>query len=63
MRTALTEPSFQDPERFAWIMDKIKLPRVGEVEDIMGAAVFLASDASAMITGTSLKIDGGWTAE
>ena len=63
VRTALTEPSFQDPERFAWIMDKIKLPRVGEVEDIMGAAVFLASDASAMITGTSLKIDGGWTAE
>ncbi len=63
VRTAFTEPTFQNPERLAWILDKIKLPRVAEVADIMGAAVFLASDASAMITGTALKIDGGWTAE
>ena len=63
VRTALTQPSFDNPERYAWIMDKIKLPRVAEVEDIMGAAVFLASDASAMITGTALMIDGGWTAD
>jgi len=62
VRTALTEASFNDPERYAWIMDKIKLPRVAEVEDIMGAALFLASDASAMVTGTSMLIDGGWTA-
>lgn len=63
IRTALTAPSFEDPERFKWIMEKIKLPRVGEVEDIMGAALFLASDASAMVTGTSMLIDGGWTAD
>lgn len=63
VRTALTQPSFEDPERYAWIMDKIKLPRVAEVEDIMGAAVFLASDAAAMITGTALMVDGGWTAD
>ena len=63
VRTALTQPTFDNPERYAWIMDKIKLPRVAEVEDMMGAAVFLASDASAMITGTSLMIDGGWTAD
>ncbi|WP_298839031.1 SDR family oxidoreductase [uncultured Roseobacter sp.] len=62
IRTPLTEGTFANPERLAWIMDKIKLPRVGEVEDIMGAAVFLASDASAMVTGTSMLIDGGWTA-
>ncbi|WP_299656094.1 SDR family NAD(P)-dependent oxidoreductase [uncultured Tateyamaria sp.] len=63
VRTAFTEKSFEDPERFAWIMDKIKLPRVAEVEDIMGAVLFLASDASAMVTGTSMLIDGGWTAD
>lgn len=62
VRTPLSAVTFDNPERLAWIMDKIKLPRVGEVEDIMGAALFLASDASNMITGTSLKIDGGWTA-
>jgi 2-deoxy-D-gluconate 3-dehydrogenase len=44
-------------------MDKIKLGRVAEVEDIMGSVVFLASDAAAMITGASLLVDGGWTAE
>ena len=62
IRTPLTEQTFSNPERRAWIMDKIKLDRVGEVEDIMGAAVYLASDASAMVTGTSMLIDGGWTA-
>ncbi|RFP85841.1 SDR family oxidoreductase [Rhodobacteraceae bacterium 63075] len=61
--TPLTQSTFDNPERRAWIMDKIKLPRVGEVSDIMGAAVFLASDAAEMITGTSLMIDGGWTAD
>jgi len=62
IKTPLTEPTFNNPERVAWIMDKIKLPRVGEIEDIMGAALFLASDASAMVTGTGLLVDGGWTA-
>ena len=61
--TDLTRPTFQDPEKRAWIEDKIKLGRAGEVEDIMGGVVFLASQASAMVTGTSLVIDGGWTAE
>lgn len=62
IRTPLTESTFADPERYAWIMSKIKLDRVGEVEDIMGAVQYLASDASSMVTGTSLLIDGGWTA-
>ena len=46
-----------------WIEEKIKLGRVGEVEDVMGAIVFLASEASSMITGSALMIDGGWTAD
>lgn len=62
IRTDLTASTLSNPERVAWIMSKIKLDRIGEVEDIMGAAVFLASDAAALITGTSLLIDGGWTA-
>lgn len=62
IRTPLSAVTLDNPERLAWIMDKIKLPRVGEIEDIMGAALFLASDASAMVTGTSMLIDGGWTA-
>jgi NAD(P)-dependent dehydrogenase (short-subunit alcohol dehydrogenase family) len=62
IRTPLTEQTFSNPERVTWIKSKIKLGRVGEIEDIMGAAVFLASEASAMVTGTALVIDGGWTA-
>ncbi|WP_424975249.1 SDR family NAD(P)-dependent oxidoreductase [Dinoroseobacter sp. S124A] len=61
IRTPLTEPTFADPEKRAWIMSKIKLPRVAEVEDIMGAVVFLCAPASAMVTGTGLLVDGGWT--
>ena len=60
--TALTQKTFDDPDRLAWIKSKIKLGRVGKVEDIMGATVFLASDAASLITGTALLIDGGWTA-
>lgn len=60
--TDFTKKAFADPEKNAWIMGNIKLDRAGEVEDIMGAAVYLASDASAMVTGTSLVVDGGWTA-
>jgi len=61
--TDLTRPTFENPERRAWIEDKIKLGRAGEVTDIMGGVVYLASDASALVTGTSLIIDGGWTAD
>ncbi|PXA86596.1 3-oxoacyl-ACP reductase [Nostoc sp. 3335mG] len=61
--TPLTKPFFEDEAFKASVLQKIKLGRIGAVEDLMGAALFLASDASAMVTGTSLVIDGGWTAE
>lgn len=62
-RTPLGEQTLAIPERRQWIERMIKLDRVGEVEDLMGPVVFLASDASALVTGTSLLVDGGWTAD
>lgn len=62
IRTPLTEQTFSNPERVKWIESKIKLGRIGEVADIMGAVLFLATDAGALVTGTSLLVDGGWTA-
>jgi 2-deoxy-D-gluconate 3-dehydrogenase len=63
IRTPLAEQTLAIPERRAWIEDKIKLGRIGEVEDVMGAVAYLASDAAALVTGSSLLVDGGWTAE
>jgi NAD(P)-dependent dehydrogenase (short-subunit alcohol dehydrogenase family) len=63
IETPLTKPMFEDAAFKASVLAKIKLGRLGTVEDLMGAVVFLASDASALMTGTSLVVDGGWTAE
>jgi len=60
--TNLTKNSYENKVIKKWIDNKIKLNRIGKVEDIMGAILFLSSDASAMITGSALMIDGGWTA-
>lgn len=63
IETPLTKPFFQDKVFLDSVLAKIKLGRLGQVEDLMGAILFLASDASALATGTSLVVDGGWTAD
>jgi len=63
VETPMTQPFFADAGFRADVLARIKLGRLGRVEDLMGAALFLASDASALVTGTSIVVDGGWTAE
>jgi NAD(P)-dependent dehydrogenase (short-subunit alcohol dehydrogenase family) len=60
--TPLTKPFFDDPETKKWILDRIPLGRAGTVEEVANAVVFLASPAAALVTGSSLLADGGWTA-
>jgi NAD(P)-dependent dehydrogenase (short-subunit alcohol dehydrogenase family) len=61
--TPLTRPFFANKDFRDFVLNKIKLGRLGTVEDLMGAVVFLAGDAAALITGTALVVDGGWTAD
>ena len=63
IETPMTRPFLEDADFKASVLARIKLGRLGTVEDLMGAALFLASDASALVTGTSLVVDGGWTAD
>jgi len=60
VNTELTEPLRQDKERFTEITGRIPLGRWADPEDLAGAAVFLASDASNYITGQTIFVDGGW---
>jgi gluconate 5-dehydrogenase len=61
--TALTAPVFNDPERAARNAAQTAIGRNGELEDLIGITVFLASDASAYVTGQTLAVDGGFTAK
>jgi NAD(P)-dependent dehydrogenase (short-subunit alcohol dehydrogenase family) len=62
IETPMTRPFLADVAFKASVVDKIKLGRLGQVEDLMGAIVFLCSDAATLMTGSSLLVDGGWTA-
>jgi NAD(P)-dependent dehydrogenase (short-subunit alcohol dehydrogenase family) len=63
VETPMTKSYFEDPAFLQSVLSKIKLGRLASEEDIVGAAIFLASDASSMMTGSALMLDGGWTAE
>ena len=62
IETPMSAGMLEDTEFRDMIQSKIALGRIGQVEDIMGGVVYLASDASALVTGSALMIDGGWTA-
>ena len=59
-RTAISAPVLDNPEKRAWVLSRIPLDRIGEVEDFMGPIVFLASDMSSFVNGHVLMVDGGW---
>jgi NAD(P)-dependent dehydrogenase (short-subunit alcohol dehydrogenase family) len=63
IETPMTRPFFQNETFRNDTLSRIKLGRLGQLDDLTGAIVFLASDASTLMTGSSLVIDGGWTAE
>jgi len=60
--TDLTEPMFRDPAFRAEVLARIPIGRIGSPEDVAAAAVFLLGDGAGLITGTSVRVDGGWTA-
>ena len=62
IETPLTKPMLDDPEFRYDVLSSIPLARLGQVEEVAAAVVFLASPASSLVTGDSLKVDGGWTA-
>jgi len=62
IKTPLTTPFFDDPAFHKWVHDRIPLGRLGTPDEVAQAVVFLASPAAGLVTGSSLLVDGGWTA-
>ena len=63
LETPMTAVFFENPEFRTWALNRIPIGRIGRMDEVTGAIVFLASPAASLITGASLTIDGGWTAQ
>jgi len=63
IETPMTAPFFEKPEFRKWVFDRIPLGRLGQLDEVASTIVFLASPAASLITGASLLVDGGWTAQ
>jgi NAD(P)-dependent dehydrogenase (short-subunit alcohol dehydrogenase family) len=63
IETPMTKPMLDKPEFKTFVLDRIPLGHMGNIADVAAAVLYLASSASALVTGTSLKVDGGWTAQ
>lgn len=59
-RTAMSAPFLADPAKSAWVLGRIPMQRLGELDDLFGPVVFLASEASNFVNGHILMVDGGW---
>jgi len=61
-KTIMSEEFLKDEEKKRWVLSRIPMNRLGELQDVMGPAVFLASEASGFVNGQVLPVDGGWLA-
>ena len=61
--TDMNQPILNNPAAYQWFIDRLPIGRWGDLRDLAGPVLFLASDASAFMTGASLVVDGGWTAQ